>query len=62
MLLKRNDVNPNIADRNGETPFLIAAREGHEGIVKMLLEHDHVNPDTVKNKPQHDVNAKIILP
>ena len=49
LLLERNDVDPNIADRYGETPLFIAAIKGHEGVVKMLLECDDVNPNTTEN-------------
>ena len=49
LLLERNDVNPNIADRYGETPLLIAACEGNEQVVKMLLGCNDVNPNTAES-------------
>jgi len=45
MLLGRNDVDPNIANPSGQTPLFIAARKGHEGIVKILLERVDVSSD-----------------
>ena len=43
MLLERDDVKPDTADRYGETPLFKAGEEGHEGVVKMLLERGGVN-------------------
>ena len=46
MLLERGDVNLNQVDtRSGYTLFSWAAEKGHEGVVKMLLEREDVNPD-----------------
>ena len=49
ILLGRDDVNPNTADKHGHTPLLRAACYGYELIVEMLLERDDINP----NKPDH---------
>jgi len=45
ILLERNDVNPDIADKNGRTPLSWAASHGNVVFVKMLLERNGVNPD-----------------
>ena len=49
LLLERNDVNPNIADRYGETALLIAACEEHEQAVKNLLRCNDANPNTAES-------------
>ena len=46
MLLERNDVNPDKADKGGRTPLSWAASYGYEEIVEILLERNDVNPDT----------------
>jgi len=47
LLLKREDINPNIADSiDGRAPLWLAAEDGHEGIVKLLLGRDDINPNT----------------
>jgi len=38
-------VNPNSLDDFGRTPLSWAAKKGHEGIVKLLLGREDVNPD-----------------
>ena len=43
ILLERNDVNPDRANKRGQTP-LLWARNGYEGVVGMLLERNDVNP------------------
>ena len=45
LLLESNHVNPNIVDRNGETPLLIASCGPYEGVLKLLLERNDVNPN-----------------
>ena len=42
----RRYVNPNKPDRHGQTPILLAAEEGHEGVVKLLLRRKDVNLHT----------------
>ena len=44
-MLLRRDINPNKPDKDGKTPLLVAARDGHEGVVKLILGRDEVNPD-----------------
>ena len=46
LLLERKEVNPNSSNREGQTPLLLAAQDGHEGVVKLLLERKEVNPDS----------------
>lgn len=38
VLTARNDVNPDCRDIRGETALSRAAKEGHEGVVRALLE------------------------
>jgi len=52
ILLERNDVNPDIADKNGRTPLSWAASYGNAKFVKMLLERNDVNPDTPDRRGQ----------
>jgi len=44
-LLERDDVDPDKADKWGQTPLLWAANNGREGAVRMLLERNDVNPE-----------------
>ena len=44
MLFDRADVSPNIADKNGQTPLLWAARNRHRSVVNMLLELQDLTP------------------
>ena len=44
-LLEQEDVNPNMADRDGRTSLVWAAVNGCEGVVKVLLERKDVNPN-----------------
>jgi len=41
----RRYVNPNKPDKYGQTPILLAAEDGHEGVVKLLLRRSDVKPD-----------------
>jgi len=46
LLLKRRDINPDLADTQyGRTPLSWAVKGGHEGVAKMLLERVDVNPN-----------------
>jgi len=49
MLFGRGDIIPDSRDRYGQTPLWYVAADGHEGVVKMLLEQRDVDP----NKPDH---------
>jgi len=42
---RRRYVNPNKPDKYGQTPILLAAEEGHEGVVQLLLGRKDVDPD-----------------
>jgi len=44
-LLKRSDVNPNIADPTGATPLWWAAYNGNEGVMSILLERNDLDPN-----------------
>ena len=44
ILLGRDDIAPDKGE-DGKTPLLLAARNGHEEVVKILLGRDGVNPD-----------------
>jgi len=47
MLLKRNDVYPNVADTEcGRTPLWWATKNGREDVARMLLKRNDVNPQT----------------
>jgi len=50
LLIEREDVNPNHADKDDQTPLSWAAGGGHEGVVKLLLEREDVDP----NRPDKD--------
>jgi len=45
LLLGRRYVNPDSPSESGGTPLSWAAQNGHEGVVKILLERNDVNPD-----------------
>ena len=55
ILLRREEVNPNVPDEHGRTPFSYAASSGSERVVKTLLEWEEVNPD------QPDINGRTPL-
>ena len=50
MLLERNDVDPNIADKYGRTPLWQAVKKGRDGVVRILLERSDVDPNTADDK------------
>lgn len=43
LLLGEKRVSPNLRDSEGRTPLSLAAEEGHETVVKLLLATDGVN-------------------
>lgn len=46
VLVEREDVNPDGSGGFGQTPLCLAAGNGRERIVKLLLERQDVYPDT----------------
>jgi len=46
MVRGRRYINPNRQDKYSQTPLLLAAGEGHEGVVRLLLARKDVKPDT----------------
>jgi ankyrin repeat protein len=52
LLLGVEDVSPDIPDNMGETPLFQAASQGHEGVVRQLLEQKDVNPKRPSNNGQ----------
>jgi len=50
MLLERNDVDPNIADKYGRTPLWQAVKKGRDGVVRIPLERSDVDPNTADDK------------
>jgi len=45
LLLEREDVDPNLPNRDGDTPLGCAAITGYDGVVKLLLERLNVDPN-----------------
>ncbi|KAH7156175.1 ankyrin repeat-containing domain protein, partial [Dactylonectria macrodidyma] len=41
-----NDEDPNVEDGNGRTPLYYSVSNGHDGVVKLLLETESVDPDS----------------
>ena len=50
LLVGRRYVDPDSSSGSGRTPLSWAAEKGHEGIVKLLLGREGVNPDTPDTK------------
>lgn len=48
MLLERRDANPNNVDKWSQAPLSLAAKNGYEGIVRMLLKRN-ANPHKADN-------------
>ena len=47
LLLEREDVNPGTRDvEYGQTPLMLAARNGYEGVMKWLLEREDNNANS----------------
>ena len=54
-LVEMEGCDINETDCGGSTPFVWAARNGHEGVVKILLSRDNVNP----NKPDNNGESPL---
>jgi ankyrin repeat protein len=63
----------NILDEGGRTPLFLACRQGHEGVVELLLKAENIDPNSVDHsqRPEiplhiaihegHDAIAKLLL-
>ena len=49
ILLRRSEVDPNQPDNEGETPLWCAARNGYEGVVKILVARGDLDPHKSAN-------------
>jgi ankyrin repeat protein len=45
-LLAKDGVSPDSRSKYGRTPLLLAAKNGRDMVVKLLLEKDDVDPDS----------------
>ena len=45
LLIGRDDVDINIKNEGGQTPFLVTAKKGQEALVQLLIEKDINNKD-----------------
>ena len=43
--MRQEDVSPNWPDNKGQTPLLLAAWNGHDRVVELLLGREDVSPD-----------------
>ena len=43
LLLRRPDINVNLAQPGGATPLFVAAQQGHVGVVEQLLDREDIN-------------------
>jgi ankyrin repeat protein len=57
-LLLRRGADPSLADNEGFAPLHIAAKQGAEGIVRVLLGLDEENDDAAVGRARADVNLK----
>jgi ankyrin repeat protein len=46
LLLATDGVDPDSKDKDGRTPLLLAAANGHEAVMKKLLAKDGVDPNS----------------
>ena len=59
-LVEVGGCDTNQKDCVGNTPLLWAAENGHEGVVKMLLERDEVNPNKPDNHGQTPLHPAVV--
>ena len=54
-MLERENLDPHWQNKKDRTPLVCAAIERNEGIVKLLLEREDIDP----NRPDKDGNGPI---
>jgi ankyrin repeat protein len=47
LLLETGDIDPSARDDDGQTPLSLAAKNGREGVVNLLLQYVNTTPHTI---------------